>query len=72
MVLKELRKLHLVTSQSSTVGQRLLQKVFKSIGNRKDGPCLQLHGHVSRQPMRCLSAMLEPKDQASYCISGSL
>ena len=43
-----------------------------TIGNRKDWACLQLHGHLSRQPMQCLSAMLDPKDQAFYCISGSL
>ena len=27
-----------------------------TIGDRKEGNCLQLYGHVSRQSMRCLSA----------------
>ena len=29
----------------------------KSIGDSKDGVCLQLHGQVFRQPKRCHSAM---------------
>ena len=31
---------------------------YDSIGNRKDGFCLQLHCHVSGQPKRCHSAIL--------------
>ena len=31
------------------------------IWDRKNGVCLQLHGHVSWQPKHCRSAMLDPK-----------
>ena len=47
---------------------------YKPIGDMdsKDGVCLQLHGQASRQPMHCLSAMLDPKGQSFRCASGSL
>ena len=38
-----------------------LNLIMISIGNRKDGFCLQLHALVSRQPNCCCSAMLDPK-----------
>ena len=42
----------------------------RTIGDRKDRVCLQLHGQVSRQPKRCRSAMFDPKGRAFF--SGSL
>ena len=43
-----------------------------TIGNHKDGACLQLHGQASKQPKRCRSAMLDPKGRAFLCVSGPL
>ena len=50
----------------------LLCYLVDAIGDRKDGFCLQLHGHVSRQPKHCHSAMLDLKGQAFCYVSGSL
>ena len=46
--------------------------ISDAIGDRKDVICLKMHGHVSRQPKRCHSAMLDPKGRAFYYVSGSL
>ena len=67
-------KIHLIgiiwpTYKTKSLWQRLIQK---PIGNLKVGVCLQLHGHVSWQPKRCHSVMLDPKGRSFCCYSGSL
>ena len=55
-------KFYLTSLEGNSVLEReSSQPISTSIGNRKDCVCLHLHGHVSRQPKRCRSAMLDPK-----------
>ena len=43
-----------------------------NIGDRKDVIYLQRHDHVSMQPKRCRSAMLDPNGRTFCYVSGSL
>ena len=59
-------------SYREAVTRKNMVELCGTIGNRKDGVYLQVHGQVSGEPKRCRSTMLDPKGRAFCCVSGSL